>query len=345
MAKRTDDERLILEMFAYMRPTGSETEQLFIDRYLTPLGFQRDPFNNLVVTVGDNPRILWSSHVDTVHSNEGIQTLHYDGEFLELSKGAKKTSNCLGADDTAGIWLMTEMIKAGVPGVYVIHDAEESGCIGSGKLAQGNPAFFDGIDVAVAFDRYGYNSVITHQMGRRCCSEAFSASFTAALDAAFGASTDYKSDDGGSYTDTNEYTSLVPECTNISVGYFSQHGRSESQNVPFLIKLRDLMVTADFSNLVIERDPSVVESLYGGRGWAWAFRDNDRAGSGYDLRDPWDDPDNYTAFRDVRSQDSLEELVRHYPDVAAQVLQAYGLTRTTFMDEISEVYGEMALAY
>jgi hypothetical protein len=339
MGKRTTDEKNIIKMFSYMRPSGSITEQMFVDVYLTPLGFQRDQFGNLVVTVGDAPNILWSSHVDTVHHDEGIQSLHYDGEFLELSRHAKANgSNCLGADDTAGIWMMTEMVKAGVPGVYVIHDAEESGCIGSGKLAKGNPDFFKGIDAAIAFDRMGYKSVVTHQMGRRTASDAFANSFALAISEAAGFDSEYAPDDGGVYTDTNEYSSLVPECTNISVGYFSQHGRSESQNVRFLIALRDLLVKADFSKLVIERDPSVVESRYGGFGYGFhrgSYGDDD-------LYDPWDDPNSYIRSPENRSGDSMEELVKLYPEVAAAVLNAYGVTRSNFLDEISDVYGSPA---
>jgi hypothetical protein len=347
MAKRTRDERHILEMFQYMRPTGSKTEQRFIDRFLTPLGFKRDPFKNLVVTVGDNPVILWSSHVDTVHYDEGIQTLHYDGEMLGLSQKSKRTSSCLGADDTAGIWLMTEMIKAGVPGVYVIHHAEESGCVGSGDLARYDEEFFKDIQAAIAFDRYGTKSIITHQMGRRCASEAFSASLGGALRVASGGLIDLKSDDGGSYTDTNEYRHLVPECTNISVGYYSQHTSRETQDVPYLISLRDALVSADFSALVFERDPTAKEESHV---FGHGFWHGSRTYHGYE-----DDDRNYPEFPEEeagegasRSLDSLDikSLVALYPHVAAEVLQAFGLTRFDFLQEITAIHGTAdALAY
>ncbi len=339
MAKLSQDEKTILAMFSYMRPSGTPTEAAFIERFLTPLGFTRDPFQNLVLTVGDDPRILWSSHVDTVHGKEGIQTLTYDGEMLRLSKSAKLTSSCLGADDTAGIWLMTEMIKANVPGVYVIHHAEESGCIGSRDLAKGNPEFFANIDAAVAFDRMGYDSVITHQMYGRTASERFAASFGAAIDTALGIKSGFKADDTGSYTDTNEYAHLVPECTNISVGYHNQHTRNESQHVPFLITLRNAMVNLDLTQIVIARDPSVVEYA----GYKSYFRGGFNGHRNWDFDDPWDDPKNYTAFPDRRSSGSMEDLVKAYPDVAANILQSYGLSRNTLMDEIAEVYGDNAL--
>ncbi|WP_349434262.1 M28 family peptidase [Pararhizobium sp. A13] len=341
MAKLSQDEKTILAMFSYMRPSGTPTETMFIERFLTPLGFTRDPFQNLVLTVGDKPRILWSSHVDTVHGKEGIQTLAYDGEMLTLSKGAKLNSSCLGADDTAGIWLMTEMIKANVPGVYVIHHAEENGCVGSRDLARGNPEFFADIDAAIAFDRMGYDSVITHQMGMRTASDRFALSFSMMLDDALGdgSKSKYAADDGGAYTDTNEYSHLVPECTNISVGYHSQHTRNESQHVGHLIALRNLLVKADLSTLVIARDPAQVEYA-GSRGF---YRGGFFGHGNWDHDDPWDNPKNYTAFPDRRSTGSMEDLVRAYPDVAANILASYGMSRNTLMDEIADMYGDAAL--
>ncbi|KQR67852.1 M28 family peptidase [Rhizobium sp. Leaf341] len=343
--KLSADEKTILAMFSYKRPMGSPTEQAFIDRYLTPLGFKRDSYKNLVLRVGENPRILFSSHVDTVHVTEGIQQLHYDGATLQLAKSARATSSCLGADCTAGVWLMTEMVKAAVPGIYVIHHGEENGCIGSGDLAKGNPAFFDDIEAAIAFDRYGYTSVITHQMGRRTASDAFAASFGTTLTAALDCDCGLIADDGGAYTDTNEYARLVPECTNISVGYHSQHSKNETQHVPFLILLRDGLLAMDWSKLVIERDPSVIDYGYS-RGFYRGGSSNTSSRGGWadwaDLDDPWNDPQNYV-LPDKRNCGSLEDLVRAYPEVAADILSSYGITRNTMMDEISCMYGEGAL--
>src|SRR3546814_793550 len=41
----------------------------------------------------------------------------------------------------------------------------------------------------------------------------------------------YAPDDTGVYTDTNEYAGIVPECTNLSVGYQRQHGPRETLDV------------------------------------------------------------------------------------------------------------------
>lgn len=315
MAPRSDDERLILDMFRYMRPAGTATEQVFVDKFLTPLGFERDKYRNLVLIIGDRPRVLFSSHMDTVHRSEGLQTLSYQDGVLELSKAAKRRgSNCLGADDTAGIWLMTEMIKAGVEGVYVIHHAEESGCIGSTDLAKGNPAFFEGIDYAVAFDRAYDDDVITHQMGRRTCSDGFAKALAKSLGGK------YKPSDGGAYTDTNEYAQLVSECTNVSVGYVGQHTSNERQDVHFLIELRDKLLTVHWAELPVQRDPSAWDDADDGYFWGRNRR------SSYS-----------SSWADYNSD--VTDLVKDYPDVVASILEAYGIGRHDIMDEVSKVYG------
>lgn len=115
--------------------------------------------------------------MDTVHKEEGRQNLNLkDGILTQPSK-----SSCLGGDDTAGIWLMLEMIKAGIEGVYIIHYGEERGGIGSRAKATKEPLFFTGIDIAIAFDRAGYSDIITHLCYGRTASDAFADSFAKEL--------------------------------------------------------------------------------------------------------------------------------------------------------------------
>lgn len=308
-------------MFSYMRPSGSPAEDAFVARFLTPLGFKRDRHRNLVLKIGDSPSILWSSHMDTVHHASGTQTLHFDGTVLALSRKSKNgASNCLGADDTAGIWLMTEMVKAGIEGLYVIHHGEEDGCIGSGNLSR-DKKFFDGIKAAIAFDRNGYEDVITHQVGGRTASNAFARSLANILGGS------YRPDDGGVYTDTNEYAEIVPECTNVSVGYFDQHRRTESQDVAFLIALRDTLVTADWSTLVIERDPAAHDP------YDWGY------GAGATRHYTMGSKAGRRRSYDYRGGTDLRELVDNYPEIAVAMLEDFGIDRHAFMDYVADHYG------
>ncbi|WP_315729879.1 M28 family peptidase [Bradyrhizobium sp. SZCCHNRI2010] len=241
----------LTSMLTYRRPAGSQTEAEFIDRFLMPLGVKKDQFGNLIKAIGeDNPTVLWSSHTDSVHFKGGYQKVEYDGKFLRLPQKSK--SNCLGADCAAGVWIMMEMIQANVPGLYIFHAAEEIGTLGSTAIAEKTPELLANIKVAVAFDRRRTDSVITHQ-GQRCCSDAFGKSIAAQLPEG------YKLDPTGVLTDTKRYMKLVPECSNLSVGYYDEHSPDERQDVAHLIKLRDHMVKIDQSKFVIERDPSKVD--------------------------------------------------------------------------------------
>ena len=68
--------------------------------------------------------------------------------------------------------------------------------------------------------------------------------------------------DTGVYTDTAEFIGLIPECTNISVGYKHQHGDREWQDVEFLWKLAGTCVSIQWDLLPTERDPKVTENKY-----------------------------------------------------------------------------------
>jgi hypothetical protein len=296
----------IMSMLAYRRPAKSPTEAQFIDHFLKPLGVNKDQFGNHFLIVGDEaPSVLWSSHTDSVHSKEGFQKVHFDGsKFIQLPKNSK--SSCLGADDAAGVWIMMEMIKANAPGLYVFHFAEEIGCIGSRGIAQENPHFITGIKSAIAFDRRGIASVITHQ-GSRCCSDAFGDSLAAQLPKRF------KLDATGFLTDTKQYMKIVPECTNLSVGYYSEHHSDEKLDVGHLIELRDHMIKIDASKFVIERDPTIVpmSSLSGFRSFG-----------------------NLRTFRNIRRLRirDLEEIVWKHPRQVARFLDDMHIT----VDELDE---------
>jgi hypothetical protein len=54
----------------------------------------------------------------------------------------------------------------------------------------------------------------------------------------------YAPDNTGSFTDTANYVRLIPECTNVSVGYDHEHGPSEVLDVVHLVALRGALVKA-----------------------------------------------------------------------------------------------------
>jgi hypothetical protein len=259
----TDDEIMAdaslvryLNMLKFMRPDQSVAEMEYIGKYLSLLpNVSKDKFGNRWVRVkkadGSDPDILFSSHTDTVHREQGKQ-----GIMLGDGRAFTEDGSCLGADDTAGNWLMIEMINAKVPGLYIFHRAEEVGGKGSNFIKNKHGNKLKNIKAAIAFDRKGYDSVITRQSGGRCCSDKFARSLARIMGGK------YNIDTGGTFTDTANYTGLVGECTNLSVGYFNAHGPLEWSDVAFLKAMRDKLINADWSQLEFDRKPGEREAGY-----------------------------------------------------------------------------------
>jgi hypothetical protein len=260
----------VRRIFSTGRPAGSQAEVDWVNHYLfTPkmqeMGMYKDGFSyrgdepgegNLIIEIGEGSKTLFSSHTDTVHRTGGPQNVMVD---LEDSKLITDSGQCLGADDGTGIWLMLELIKAGVPGLYIFHRAEEVGGQGSAFIANHHADLLQKYDRAIAFDRRDDWSIITHQGGSRCCSDAFGRDLANKLDMGI-----HRLDTGGSFTDTANYDGIIPECTNLSVGYHNAHSARENQEIPFLLEFRDALIGVDWENLVTERDPTIPDYTYGG---------------------------------------------------------------------------------
>ena len=254
--------RLLCDMLSYARPAGSDTDNAFRERFLMTLpGAYVDSCRNIHVEVGDGTsRALFSSHTDTATRSEGRQTVHLDNVgVLHLSRKSTRAGAVLGADDTAGIFVMCEMIRAGVSGHYIFHYGEEIGGIGSSEIAEDMPEWLRSrFDMAVAFDRRGYTDVITRQSGGDCCSSTFARALSDALNRYVGSGGivfAFAPCDGGIFTDTANYIDDVPECTNLSVGYFREHSTHETLDTRFLFSLSDTLQRIDWASLPIARDP------------------------------------------------------------------------------------------
>lgn len=293
------------EMLTFKRPHGSKGEAQFIDRFLAPLGVKADGYGNLHKRVGNSPNIMWSSHTDTVHATDGPQKIEVttDGWIFAAN------SDCLGADCTAGVWIMAEMIKRKMPGHYVFHRAEECGGKGSSWIAANMRKQLAKLDAAVAFDRKGFTSVITHQWNGRTCSDAFAQSLAKQV------SPKWKADDTGTFTDTANYTDLIGECTNVSVGYLDQHSSKEAQFVPYLEWLLDTMCRVDQRALTFSRKPGEIDPD------DWHSRYYSGAGSAGDYED-------------------LVLAIERDPTAAAAILHRLGYTAEDILDEVyNDTYG------
>lgn len=279
--------RRLVSMHTYCRPAGSETELEFVTRFLKPLGVERDRYGNYSVVVGDCPSLVWSCHTDTVHHRGGRQRVKLSADGLlsaplikldtpvvlpgysYVGKDGKSVvvpdrlqeyatgSGCLGADDTAGVWLLAELIRRGVPGRYLFHYGEECGCEGSRALADDVPAWAADARFVIALDRKDTGDIITHQCGSRTASDAFAWSLAKQLNAH---GLHYSPSDRGLYTDSDSYSGLVAECTNLSIGYAGNHSQAETLDTTHCLTLLDALASLDVSALVSSRDPYAVAS-------------------------------------------------------------------------------------
>lgn len=257
----------LFEMLKYMRPHNSPAEREFMSKYLDTIpDVEKDNFGNRIVRVGDKPTTMWSCHVDTVHCKDGKQKIlyHKDCFIVERDSSDGEATEPLGADDCAGVWIMLNMIYAGIDGLYIFHRGEEKGGIGSNHIVMHTPELVKDITHAVAFDKAGDDDIITHQYGGRCCSDEFATHLAATL-----ASPHYtlSPSPDGIFTDTANYTDLIPECTNISVGYYDEHRNIECLDVFYLTALMDSVLQADWSSMPVVRDVRDLATDYGVGNW------------------------------------------------------------------------------
>jgi len=204
-----------------------------------------DSAGNVFFIVGDpKPTTMFSCHMDTVHAK--LTPVHIyattgpteqSNDFIFGARDSGRSTNgvpCnVGADDRVGMYIMMRLANAKVPGLYMFHVGEERGGIGSSAIIRTAPEKFKDIKRCIAFDRKGYNEVITHQGGKECASDEFGRGLAEAINAGLSdyarQSDEYKyvTSRNGMFTDSKNYAPIVAECVNLSVGYFDHHAVTE----------------------------------------------------------------------------------------------------------------------
>jgi hypothetical protein len=244
--------RVLRHLLGLQRPHGSSEEGSVIPYLLTQfagLPSWIDGAGNLHVDGRTNHRhrTLFVGHTDTVHRSGGVNQYREDAIGIHAAGGVP-----LGADDAAGVSILAAMIGT-VPGYYIFTRGEECGGLGSSFLADNYPELLAEFDRAIAFDRRGTGDVITHQARGRCASDEFA---WALADALNGAGLMYAPSDAGIYTDTAEFTGLIPECTNLSVGYYAEHSAKEWLDTAHHAALLRAALGINWDALPVVRDPA-----------------------------------------------------------------------------------------
>ena len=244
-------------------------------KYL-PQDLTKDKYGNYYKIIGTS-ETMFTCHLDTADSGSPKKVVLYN-EMLESNKCSvcdkdhahdwpgefisTDQETILGADDKAGVSVLMYMMAHDIPGVYYFFIGEERGGIGSSEVA------FDFLEIehlkgmkrCISFDRKNYFSIITHQLGDICCSDVFAKALCE----------EYNKngmkmglDSTGVYTDSANFTNLIPECTNISIGYFHEHTRDEILNMTYLIKLAESSIKVNWESLPSNRkvgfDPDILK--------------------------------------------------------------------------------------
>lgn len=260
--------RVLRRALSLKRPTGSFEEGSLLLSLAFDVRSYRPNTTMFVDTAGNlhvdmrafnkrsntKNRTLFVAHVDTVHRAGGPNVFD-DSTTMWKAAGGQP----LGADDGAGVAVLSALIRSGKAAYYIFTRGEEAGGIGSKHLAAEMPELLYEFDRAIAFDRKDVFSVITHQgWGGRCCSNKFAEALCTSMN---DLGMMMMPDDGGVYTDTAEFVEIIPECTNISAGYYREHSKDEHLDTEYLQQLTAAATTLDWDALPTERDPDVYEAL------------------------------------------------------------------------------------
>ena len=277
------------DMLTYRRRYESEGEQLFIDKYILPLGVDtitgereiRRSDERKLRTVTDGVMVEASQTVEQVHTLmvDHAYTLtitHPDGQEPTVAFCAH-TDSVHNPRDPA-----TRQRVAFDPntGEFVVGDTAQVDCLGADDAAgcyvlirmieagvPGRYVFFRGEEVGGIGSQFvaqhrkdvfdGIEAAI--QFDRRgtesIITEMFngptcSNTFALSLAAALGMG--HAPDPTGSFTDTANLTGIVTECTNVSVGYENEHSRFETLDWTYLQRLTDACITTFLGDVRLE---------------------------------------------------------------------------------------------
>jgi len=251
----------IREKFLQLTQFTEVLGQEHLIRQYLPKELKKDSVGNYWMKVGESDT-MFASHLDTAAFSR--KKVNHEFDEMTTKNGRVEQyietdgTTILGADDRTGVVIMMYMIEHKIPGLYYFFIGEESGTVGSSNAVEEFPEFFEPYKKCISFDRRGYGSVITVQMGSRCCSPAFANQLAKELTAATGYH--HEGDTTGIYTDSAVFMDLIPECTNLSVGYFNEHSVSEYQNLTYLEDICEGFLKVKWEELPIERDPGPLDT-------------------------------------------------------------------------------------
>ena len=243
---------------------GQDTFALWLENEIikNKVKVEKDSYGNIIALI-DGSDTMFTSHIDTCHkpNDPATQSIFYDADQDILFKD---DTMCMGADDGTGVYIMLEMIRNKIPGTYAFFRDEEIGRVGSQKFfAQASKTGLAEFKRCISFDRAGGYDIVKSQSPGVCCSNEFVKALAdelaeVHLEVLGTVPAQLYAGAPGSYTDSASFMTVIPECTNMSVGYKSQHGPNETQCVATFKRVLELYPNIDWDKLPTVRDPSKV---------------------------------------------------------------------------------------
>lgn len=172
-----------------------------------------------IVGQGNIP-ITLVAHLDTVFDQVPSQI------FYDEKQSVMWSPQGLGADDRAGVFAITEILRKGYRPNVIFTTEEESGCVGAQKLVKQNPKSLVDTKYIVQLDRRGSIDCVFYDF--------VDENFENYIES-FGFKTA-----NGTFTDISV---IAPRwnvaAVNLSVGYFGEHSKEEILNTHFLLETID----------------------------------------------------------------------------------------------------------
>lgn len=168
-----------------------------------------------IVAIGDIP-IALVAHLDTVYSSP-VKNLYYDQK-----QGVLWSPEGIGADDRAGVFAITKIIKDGYRPSVIFTTDEERGGLGASVLA-GMECPIPGLKYLIELDRRGIDDCVFYDCGAQ--------DFMTYIES-FGFTTDW-----GSFSDISFLCPAWDICgVNLSIGYQNEHCEIETLHIKYMFE-------------------------------------------------------------------------------------------------------------
>jgi putative aminopeptidase FrvX len=190
----------------------------------------KDDYGNILAEklYGPGKTILLSAHMDVVSSD-----INPNAMIIKKGNIWKRESGILGADDRAGVAMITHIIQeledTSFKGKIKIAftTCEETGQIGANNI---DKSFFNDISYAISLDRKNGLDIVTCSSAQKYCSDGYGQFFEDQSKIFMKESEGYRTTKGG-ISDLRVWSQLGIDSVNISVGFYYEHTSREYLNI------------------------------------------------------------------------------------------------------------------